>query len=43
MFVSDLLLFYYQGKPFPGTLIYLSLLAYIPIGFFMIKKSNSII
>ena len=38
MFISDLLLFNIQGKPFPGMIIYLGLLAYIPIGSFLIKK-----
>ena len=38
MFVSDLFLFYIQGKIFPGLVVYLSLLAYVPIGFLLIKK-----
>ena len=38
MFISDLLLFYIQGKPFGGGVIYLSFLAYVPIGFVLIKK-----
>ena len=38
MFISDLCLFYLQGKAFPGAIIYLCLLAYIPIGSTIIKK-----
>ncbi|MAV64270.1 MAG: hypothetical protein CBD97_00690 [Pelagibacteraceae bacterium TMED237] len=38
MFISDLSMYYYRGTPFPGTIVYLCLLAYIPIGSYLIRQ-----
>ena len=38
MLISDFFLFSIQGKSFPGIVVYISLLAYIPIGSLLIKK-----
>ena len=38
MLITDLFLFYIEGQSFPGVVVYISILAYIPIGFFVIKK-----